>query len=59
MAAAVLGLDGLLPEMAPQPRLAMLVTFGAATYCGLLFAFARPLVADVMALLVRRRAVPA
>jgi len=55
MAAAVLGLDALLPPMAAQPRLAALVLFGAGTYCGLLFAFARPLVDDVLKLVLRRR----
>ncbi|HEY0413959.1 MAG TPA: lipopolysaccharide biosynthesis protein [Allosphingosinicella sp.] len=56
MAAAVAGLGALLPPMAPQPRLAILVTFGIATYGGLLFAFARPLTEEVLALLIRRRA---
>jgi hypothetical protein len=55
MAVAVLGLDLLLPPMGAGARLAILVPFGAATYCGLLFAFARPLVEDVLALVLRRR----
>jgi O-antigen/teichoic acid export membrane protein len=54
MAAAVAGLDSLLPGMAPPARLAGLVLFGAATYCGLLFVFARPLVEEVLALALRR-----
>jgi O-antigen/teichoic acid export membrane protein len=56
MAAAVLGLDHALPAMAPPARLAALVAFGGATYFGLLFAFARPLVDDVRALVLRRPA---
>jgi O-antigen/teichoic acid export membrane protein len=55
MGAGVAGLDWLLPPMAPQPRLASLVAFGIAAYAGLLFAFARPLVDEVLALLVRRK----
>ena len=55
MGAAVAGLDSLLPPMAPGARLLILVPFGAATYCGLLFAFARPLVEEVLALVLRRR----
>jgi O-antigen/teichoic acid export membrane protein len=55
MAAAVAGLDLMLPAMAAGARLAILVPFGAAAYCGLLFAFARPLVDDVMKLALRRR----
>jgi O-antigen/teichoic acid export membrane protein len=55
MAAAVLGLDLLLPPMGAGARLSMLVPFGAAAYCGLLFAFARPLVEDVLTLVLRRR----
>ena len=55
MAAAVVGLDSLLPVMAAPARLAILVPFGAALYFGLLAAFARPLVADVVALVLRRR----
>lgn len=58
MAAAVLGLDLLLPPMGAGARLAILVPFGAATYCGLLFAFARPLVEDVKSLVLRRRTEP-
>ena len=57
MAASVAGLDLLLPPLAAGARLALLVPFGAAVYCGLLLAFARPLVEDVKALLLRRRVV--
>jgi O-antigen/teichoic acid export membrane protein len=59
MAAAVTGLDALLPAMAAPARLAILVPFGAAVYAGLLFAFARPLVEDVLRLALRRPAVQA
>ncbi|MGZ8998296.1 MAG: oligosaccharide flippase family protein, partial [Allosphingosinicella sp.] len=55
MAAAVFGLDSLLPAMAAPARLLILVPFGAALYLGLLAAFARPLVADVLAFVLRRR----
>ncbi len=55
MAAAVAGLDFLLPPMGPAARLAALVLFGATAYCGLLIAFARPLVEDVLTLVLRRR----
>lgn len=54
MGAAVTGLDSLLPAMTPTARLSILVPFGAATYCGLLFAFARPLVEEVAALVLKR-----
>jgi O-antigen/teichoic acid export membrane protein len=54
MGAAVAGLDSLLPPTTPGARLLILVPFGAATYCGLLFAFARPLVEDVLAQVLRR-----
>jgi hypothetical protein len=54
MAAAVFGLDSMLPVMAAQSRLCILVPFGALIYVGLLASFARPLVADVVALLLRR-----
>jgi hypothetical protein len=57
MAASVAGLDLLLPPLAAGARLALLVPFGAAVYCCLLLAFARPLVEDVKALLLRRRVV--
>jgi O-antigen/teichoic acid export membrane protein len=54
MAAAVLGLDSLLPAMAAPSRLGLLVGFGASLYLGLLATFARALVADVIALVLRR-----
>jgi O-antigen/teichoic acid export membrane protein len=58
MAAAVALLDRMLPAMAPQPRLALLVTSGIALYAGLLMVFARPIVDDVVALVRRRRPAP-
>lgn len=54
MAAAVVGLDSLLPAMAAPARLAILVPFGAAIYLGLLGVFARSLVVDVVDLVLRR-----
>lgn len=59
MAMAVLAIDRLLPAMAPQPRLALLVLTGAGLYAALLFAFARPLVDEVIHLVLRRRKSPA
>jgi O-antigen/teichoic acid export membrane protein len=58
MAAAVVLLDGVLPPLAPQPRVALLVLFGIAAYAGLLLAFARPLVDEALALAFRRRPAP-
>jgi O-antigen/teichoic acid export membrane protein len=55
MAAAVKGLDLLLPALGPAERLAALVPFGAALYAALLFLFARPLVDETIALLRPRR----
>jgi O-antigen/teichoic acid export membrane protein len=55
MAAAVAALDLVLPAMAVQARLTLLVAAGAALYAGLLFAFARPLVDDLLALALRRK----
>jgi hypothetical protein len=40
--------------MRPQPRLAMLILFGVAAYAAMLLAFARPLVDEVRALVLRR-----
>jgi hypothetical protein len=45
--------------MAPQPRLAILVAAGAALYGGLLLAFARPLVVEMVALIRGRSGEPA
>jgi O-antigen/teichoic acid export membrane protein len=59
MAAAVAALDWLLPSMAPPARLGILVLCGVLVYGGLLAAFARPLVAEVIGLLLNRRAAAA
>ncbi|MDT9600898.1 lipopolysaccharide biosynthesis protein [Sphingosinicella rhizophila] len=56
MAIAVTALDHMLPAMAPQPRLALLVLAGTVFYGGLLFIFARQLVAEVVALVLRQPA---
>jgi O-antigen/teichoic acid export membrane protein len=55
MAAAVAGIDAILPEMEVHPRLAILVLAGASLYAGLLLAFARPLVTEVTRLVRGRR----
>jgi O-antigen/teichoic acid export membrane protein len=57
MAVGVVALDSLLPPLGPGARLALLVPAGAALYAGLLLAFARPIVAEVLAL-VRRMPAP-
>ena len=57
MAAAVKGLDLLLPAFEPAERLALLVPFGAAVYAALLFLFARSLVEEMVALLRPQRVV--
>ncbi|MFL6862281.1 MAG: lipopolysaccharide biosynthesis protein [Allosphingosinicella sp.] len=49
MGVAVASLDSRLPPMAPAVRLAFLVGFGIAAYAGLLLAFARPLLREVVA----------
>jgi O-antigen/teichoic acid export membrane protein len=51
MAAAVAGLDSLLPPMADSARLAALVSCGGAVYAGLLFAFARSAVDEMIRLI--------
>ena len=53
MAGVVAATDRLLPPLAPVPRLAALVTVGGVAYAGALLAVARPLVAELAAL-VRR-----
>ncbi|HEY1603960.1 MAG TPA: lipopolysaccharide biosynthesis protein [Allosphingosinicella sp.] len=57
MAASVAALDSLLPAMPVQARLVILAGTGIATYAGLLFAFARPLVEEVLGLALGRRLV--
>jgi O-antigen/teichoic acid export membrane protein len=54
MAVAVLFIDGQLPAMAPQARLAILVGAGVAFYFGLLMLFARSLVREVKGLAFNR-----
>jgi O-antigen/teichoic acid export membrane protein len=56
MAAAVAALDMLLPAMPLPARLAILALAGAAAYAALLFAFARPLVEQVIGLALGRGA---
>ncbi len=59
MAATVIGLDSLLPPMADSARLVALVTCGAAVYAGLLFAFARSAVDEMVGLIRPSRPVAA
>jgi O-antigen/teichoic acid export membrane protein len=58
MAAAVKLLDWMLPAMAPAPRLALLVPFGAAVYAAILLAFARPLISELIGFLRGRGRTP-
>jgi O-antigen/teichoic acid export membrane protein len=51
MAALVAALDTLLPDFGTGKRLALLVAAGAAAYAGFLFAFARPIVDEVVGLI--------
>jgi O-antigen/teichoic acid export membrane protein len=55
MALLVIGLDSLLPAMAPPARLLLLAGFGASAYAALLVLIARPVVDEALALLPRRR----
>ena len=55
MAAIVLGVDALLPAMPAIARLGLLAAIGMASYALLLIAFARPLVAELWNLVVRRK----
>lgn len=59
MAGIVLALDAALPPLAPGARLGLLVATGGVTYAGLLFAFARPIVDEVLGLLRPAKAVTA
>jgi hypothetical protein len=59
MAAAVAALDSVLPAMPVPARLAILAGTGAAVYAGLLFAFARALVEEVVGLALGRPRPPA
>jgi hypothetical protein len=51
MAAIVLAIDSALSGLGAGARLALLVTAGMAAYTGLLFAFARPIVDEVIGLI--------
>ncbi len=53
MSVAVIALDGVVAGMAPLPRLAILVVGGAAAYAALLWTFARPLMRELIALLLK------
>lgn len=54
MAVIVLTIDWLLPPLSPLARLSILATTGMAAYAALLLLFARSLVADLWALIVKR-----
>ena len=56
MAGLVEALDSVLPPLAAGPRLALLVAAGMAAYAGLLLAFARPIVDEVLGLVGLRKA---
>jgi O-antigen/teichoic acid export membrane protein len=59
MAILVWSLAGLLPPMAPQVRLMLLVAAGVTIYAALLLAFARPIVDELLALVRKPPAAPA
>ena len=54
MALAVGLVDLLLPATPPQPRLAILVLVGAATYGAWLWTFARDVVRELVAIVLKR-----
>jgi hypothetical protein len=56
MAMAVLVLDRMLPPMASQARLAILVPSGAAAYGAFLFLFARHAIEEAIAMVIKRPA---
>jgi hypothetical protein len=56
MAGLVEAVDSILPAIGAGPRLALLVATGMAAYAGMLFAFARPIVDEVMGLIRPRKA---
>jgi hypothetical protein len=56
MAGLVEAADALLPQLGAGARLAVLVAVGIAAYAGLLFAFARPIVDEVLGLIRPRKA---
>ena len=55
MLLVALAAEALLPPMLVQLRLAILVSAGAAAYCGFLLAFARPVVDEMLGMVKRRR----
>ena len=59
MALLVFAIDSVLPPMAAQARLAILVSSGGAAYGALLFLFARRVVEEMLALVRSRPAAPA
>ena len=59
MAIIVIGVDSLLPPLAPVARLATLAGAGVASYAILLMLFARNLVTDMWLLIVKRQAATA
>jgi O-antigen/teichoic acid export membrane protein len=59
MAIIVTAVDWLLPPLAPFARLAVLATTGVAAYAALLLFFARNLVDEMWALIIKRRAIAA
>jgi len=58
MALAVVLVDGILPPLAPLPRLAILVATGGLVYAGWLLVFARTVIRELIAI-VRKRPLPA
>ena len=54
MGVAVFALDDMLPGMAPVPRLTTLVVGGAGAYAALLCTFARPVLRELIGLLLKR-----
>jgi O-antigen/teichoic acid export membrane protein len=56
MAGLVEAIDSALPAIGPGPRLALLVATGMAAYGVMLFAFARPIVDEVLGLIRPRKA---
>jgi hypothetical protein len=59
MAVTVVGIDALLPPVAPLPRLALLVATGALSYGLSLLLTARPVIDELAALLGRPKPIPA
>ncbi len=55
MAGVVVGADWLIGDIAPAKKLAVLVGVGALAYFGVLIAFARPIVDEVLGLFRPKR----